>query len=128
MAEDGGLGLVSEVDDGGFESEFAGATIEDIFDLIVEARFYVSGAGGADVGEGVSAGGCEGKVDVFFYELSEDGVLGGADGYGREAGGNFVGDGRFFGEDNRERARPESCGELAGSFVGLAELIQDFES
>ena len=63
-AEDGEW-LGGEVEDGGFDADGAGAAIEDEIDGIAKFIADMLGAGGADAGGAIGAGGGEGAVEFF---------------------------------------------------------------
>ena len=108
-AEDaeGGFGVTGDdFDDGGFEACVAGAAVDDERDAAVEFFEDGGGGGGADAAEAVGAGGGERAFEAGDDAL-KDRVIADADGDGGEAGGDGVGDGGVFGEDERERAWPE---------------------
>lgn len=108
-AEDaeGGFGVTGDdFDDGGFEPGVAGTAVDDEGDAGVEFFEDGGGGGGADAAEAVGAGGGERAFETGDDAL-EDWVVADADGDGGEAGGDGVGDGRVFGEDECERAWPE---------------------
>ncbi len=83
-------GLVG-VEDGGFDADCCGASVEDGVDAVVEVFEDVGGGGGAGAAEAVGAGGGDGEAGGFD-EGERDGVGGHADADEGASGGDVVGD------------------------------------
>ena len=104
-------GCLGGVEDGGFEADGGGASVEDGVDAGVEVGEDVGGGGGAGVAEAVGAWGGDGN-GRGFEQGSCGGVRGDADADERAAGGDGVRDGFCAGEQESERAGPEARYEM----------------
>lgn len=89
-------GFVGEVDDGGLESDFAGAAVEDEVDVDEDFGVDVLGGGGAEGHEGIGGGGGDGAPGLAD-DFEGDGVAWDSDGDGGASSGGDVGDVGFFG-------------------------------
>ncbi|MFM1944157.1 MAG: hypothetical protein RI897_3139 [Verrucomicrobiota bacterium] len=87
-----------EVDDRGFDSDVAGAGIDDEGDFTVQGLDYVGGLGRGGLGGKVGAGGSEGET-AFLDDGLHERVGGPAEAHGIAASGDGVRDGGGFGED-----------------------------
>ena len=79
------------IEDGGFDADGCGASVEDGVDAVVEVFEDVGGGGWAGASEAVGAGGGDGQAGGFD-EGEGDGVGGHADADERASGGDGVGD------------------------------------
>ena len=98
------------VKDGGFETDHGGATVEDGADATVEVCEDVGGSRGADVAEGVGAGGGDGKTGEA-KEAEGYRVGGNTDAYEGASGGDSVRDACAAWKKEGERAGPEGADE-----------------
>ena len=111
--------------DGGFEADFAGPTVEKKGSLLTEGVADVLRGGGGEVGEAIGAG--SGDREIGGAKKGEgNGVAGDAQANGREASGDFVGNDGLFGDDKGKGAGPILVGEtvgyigpVGGKFAGL---------
>ena len=120
-AKDAGARGLAEVNDGGFETDRAGAAVEDVADFIAEAVAHVLGGGGAHVAERVRTRGGERQAREP-EEATEEGMSGHADGDTRETGGHDRGHERGLRQHEGERAGPECLREHEGGGVDDCEL------
>jgi hypothetical protein len=81
-----GLSWISQIDDGRFEADTRGATIQNVAELCSESAANVLGRGGADITEGIGARCCKGPADEL-EQSAEQRVRWDADGNAWQAGG-----------------------------------------
>ncbi len=118
-----GMQWLSQVDDGGLDSHFAGAAIQDVFNPVLQVIFDVLRGGGADVAEWIGAWSGESPL-AQADDFLKQGV--GRHSYGDtgKSCGYEVGNVRPLGEDQGEWTGPEGFGEEQGLGGGHGYFMQ----
>jgi len=109
---DRAIGVDVEREDGGFDADAAGATVEDEQVFVRKLGGDVLRPGGAGPTEAVGRRRRKGADAAEDFERG--GVVGRADADGVEPGGDDVGRRGRAGQDERERAGPVAFGETSG--------------
>jgi len=114
-------------DDGGFEADFAGATVEEKRSFSAEGVSNVLRGGGREVREAIRAGSGDREIGGA-QESKSNRMTGDAQADRGQAGGDFVGDDALLGDDEGKRAGPVFAGEavgfrgpVGGEFAGLLD-------
>jgi hypothetical protein len=107
-----------------FDTDGAGASVENHVDARAEAFAHVFRSGGGEFGEAIGAGRRDGDLGGFEQRLRER-MCGYAQTYTREAGGYKIRDVRALREDQRQRPGPESTRqEFGGARPVEGELLR----
>src|SRR5690606_12551137 len=94
-AEKDGTARIADVENGGFEADFAGAAVENERNAVAEILFDVAHFGWADVAERIGAGSGERNV-AGLEEALKNRMTGDADGDGIESSGDDIRNDVFF--------------------------------
>lgn len=102
--------IMIEADDGGFDSNLTGTTIQDVSDLIAELCLDMLGCGRTDVSERICAWRRQGEIDRFQQGVGEW-MIRATDANGRKTCRDKVRYDLFLLQEQRKRSGPESHGQ-----------------
>lgn len=108
--------LYGRIDDGGFDAYMGRTAINDKRDLIPEGGRDMAGGGWREAIGRIGAWGGQGKA-AFADDGLDEGMIRPANADGIAASGDNRRDGWSFGENDGERSRPESPGQIVGRIV-----------